>query len=140
MKMGFDIIGIEPTSKKGKYFRNSVWHWPRLWHFVCVVAGDILTEKDKTSGNFNKGHTISNRKAKIIAQRLEQALTDRESYRLTIEQSAGIKNAGAEAVTQALIIGLNAEEFPKGNRYPFSWENVAMFAEFCKRSGGFQIC
>ena len=30
----------------GVYFRNNVWGWRPLWHFVTISCESILTEKD----------------------------------------------------------------------------------------------
>ena len=95
--MGFDLSGMNPnltrpqpklppmterTSKHweqyfewqdencGTYFRNNVWWWRPLWHFVTGVCDDILTEKDMEQGTWNDGHKISKTKAGKIAKRL----------------------------------------------------------------------
>ena len=52
----------------GHYFRNNVWWWRPLWHFVTVTCDNILTEKDMEQGSFNDGHKISKTKAVKIAK------------------------------------------------------------------------
>ena len=95
--MGFDLSGINPnvsrpepelppmterTSKHweqyhewqnencGTYFRNNVWWWRPLWHFVTGACENILTEKDIEHGSYNDGHKISKTKAGKIAKEL----------------------------------------------------------------------
>jgi hypothetical protein len=137
--MGFDLIGLKPKSKKGEYFRNNVWWWPRLWKFVCEVARDVLTEEDQYKGTLNEGHTISEEKAAMIAQRLEASLANKKSYEAFIQQSAAIRHQIAEAVMQTLKGNYDGKIEPEETQYPFEWENVQEFAGFCKDSGGFQI-
>ncbi|MBI4596362.1 MAG: hypothetical protein HY730_08310 [Candidatus Tectomicrobia bacterium] len=137
--MGFDLIGIKPKSKKREYFRNNVWYWPRLWEFVCAVASDVLTEEDQYKGTLNDGYTISEEKVAIIAQRLEASLANKKNYEAMIEQSAAVRHQIAELVMQTLKGSFDGKIEPEETHYPFDWENVQEFAEFCKDSGGFQI-
>ena len=78
--MGFDLSGLNPNMTRpqpdlppfpdrtdkdwakyndwqeencGTYFRNNVWWWRPLWHFVTNICDDILTEKDMEQGSFN---------------------------------------------------------------------------------------
>ena len=52
----------------GAYFRNNVWAWRPLWHFVTCICEDFLTEEDINAGSFNDGYKISKIKAKRIAR------------------------------------------------------------------------
>ena len=150
--MGFDLSGLNPNlgspepelppltertdddwgayhklqeENCGVYFRNNVWAWRPLWHFVTGICDDILTEKDIESGSFNDGHRISEAKADRIAKRL---------FRL-------IKNGDVnlyEKSYKEYLDGLNDKDW--GKSYPFSVDNVRRFANFCANSGGFSIC
>ena len=99
--MGFDLSGMNPNMSRpepelppftertdkdwkkfsewqdencGVYFRNNVWSWRPLWHFVSEVCNTILTEKDIESGSYNDGHKISKTKAGRIAKRLHRMI------------------------------------------------------------------
>ena len=108
----------------GAYFRNNVWSWRPLWHFVTSMCGDILTDKDIERGNYNDGHKISKTKAKRIATRLRKMLKngDIASY----ESAYARHNEGLE-------------ETDWNKNYPFSIQNVREFERFCANSGGFEI-
>jgi hypothetical protein len=139
--MGFDVNGVQPKSVQGEYFRNNVWWWSRLWHFVCDIADDILTDEDKPLGLFNEGHIISEEKAVVIARRLLEAYLQQDLYDEQIRATALKFEPSIErSVIQALKkVGPGIRLVPTTNSYPFSWDNAKEFAEFCQDSGGFQI-
>ena len=150
--MGFDLSGMNPNLTRqepelpiftertdkdwekyhdwqeencGTYFRNNVWWWRPLWHFVSSTCESILTEKDIESGSYNDGHAISKTKADRIARRL---------FKL-------IRNGDVKAYESAYkehLDSLNKDNWDKS--YPFSEDNVRQFANFCMNSGGFRIC
>ena len=96
-----------------------------MWHFVCGVCDDILTEKDRNAGEFNDGHHITDKKAKAISKRLFKMLDNgevkkyEEGYREYIE---------------------SLKEGSWNKSYPFDIDNVRAFATFCSKCGGFEIC
>ena len=150
--MGFDLSGLSPnlvnpepelppfterTSEHweqyhdwqkencGTYFRNNVWFWRPLWHFVTSVCSNILTEKDIERGNWNDGHRISKTKANKIAKKLYKLIKDGD---VKAYESAYKRHQKS----------LNDKDWDKS--YPFSEDNVRNFANFCANSGGFTIC
>ncbi|QDP53414.1 MAG: hypothetical protein GOVbin4296_24 [Prokaryotic dsDNA virus sp.] len=109
----------------GVYFRNNVWWWRPLWHFVCQQCSDILSEEEMNAGSYNDGKVISKAKSKKISKRLVRLLDngtvkeyEEEYQRLTDEEEP--------------------DSFSRN--YPFAEENVRRFATFVGESGGFQIC
>ena len=36
--MGMDVVGNNPTTEAGEYFRNNVWWWRPLWNYCCEVS------------------------------------------------------------------------------------------------------
>ena len=150
--MGFDLSGMNPNITRpepelppfpertdkdwekyhdwqeencGTYFRNNVWWWRPLWHFVSSTCESILTERDIESGSYNDGHRISKTKADRIARRLFKM----------------IRNGDVKAYESAYkehLDSLNKDNWDKS--YPFSEDNVRQFANFCLNSGGFRIC
>ena len=41
--MGMDVIGNNPTSEVGSYFRHTCWAWHPLAEYVCEVAPEITS-------------------------------------------------------------------------------------------------
>ena len=116
--MGFDIYGIAATNKKGDYFRNNVWWWRPLWAYVCEVCGDFLNKEDIRAGDFNDCYQIDEDKARQIAERLFSLIEKKKVEQYSDEYSS----------------------HSDSQDYPFATENVKEFAEFCRVSGGFEIC
>ena len=149
--MGFDLSGMNPNMTRpepklppfpertdkdwaayhewqdencGVYFRNNVWSWRPLWHYVSSVCGNILTDKDIGSGTYNDGHKICKTKANRIASRLFKLIRkgDVKAY---------------ESAYRRQQQSLSEDDWDRS--YPFSEDNVREFANFCLNSGGFEI-
>jgi len=141
--MGFDLFGIEPRNRKGEYFRNNIWWWPRLWDFCCDITPEI-SENDRNSGYYNSGLVISEKKHRALIENLKKALNDREKFNEWMSNSeARYANTGhwLDRIFGA-IKGLDdeAKVRPKEARYHFDWSNVEDFLEFITNNNGFQIC
>lgn len=39
--MGMDVVGKNPATSTGEYFRNNVWSWRPLWDYCISVAPEI---------------------------------------------------------------------------------------------------
>jgi len=123
------LIGVKPKKKVGDYFRNNVWHWRRLAEFVIDLNKDILTLEDAEQFSWNNGYKITKRKAEKIAVRLKEALKNKSKYKEYLKTS------------EKFWIKRSKKIAKKGeSAWPFSWDNVKEFAEFCENSGGFRIC
>tara|TARA_R100001530_G_scaffold4784_1_gene6270 strand:- start:147 stop:713 length:567 start_codon:yes stop_codon:yes gene_type:complete len=143
----------------GVYFRNSVWGWKPLWHFVTFACDDILTETDIERGSYNDGHKISKTKAGRIARRLYSLIKDgkvkeyESMYKKELDSLEQLDCDLCEATgkrQEPPKTGAGDMECNKcdgtgkvddwAKSYPFSEENVRQFANFCANSGGFTIC
>ena len=143
----------------GVYFRNNVWWWRPLWHFVVKACGDILTDEDIEQGSYNDGHKISKTKAGKIATKLyamidnDQVKAYESMYKKELDsleqedcdlceatgkrQEPPKTGAGDMECNKCDGTG-KVDDWAKS--YPFSEENVRQFANFCANSGGFTIC
>ncbi len=184
--MGFDLSGMNPnvsrpepelppmaerTSKHweqyhewqdencGTYFRNNVWWWRPLWHFVCRACEDILTDKDIEQGSYNDGHKISKTKANKMAKELfrlieaDQVKAYESMYKKELDSLEQLDCDLCEATgkrQEPPKTGAGDMECNKcdgtgkvddwAKSYPFIEDNVREFANFCANSGGFRIC
>ena len=143
----------------GSYYRSNVWWWRAMWDYVCNVCDDILTDKDMEGGSFNDGHVISKTKSKRIASRLKKLDKNDE---IKAYEEAYIKSLGEMELEECDICDGTGKrkEAPKvgagkikwngcqgkgkkkswTTNYPFSRDFTMNFAEFCEKSGGFEIC
>ena len=167
-KKYFAAVETYEDAVTGSYFRNNVWFWRPLWQFVCASCDNVLTEKDMDRGSFNDGHKISKTKALRIASKLEKLLklgipeemekVSRERAEKAAKHNAKVREE-MDKVTDACEKehgeNIVPADFPEpyksqwdkayakrdwGRDYPFVADNVKHFAEFCKTSGGFEIC
>ena len=117
----------------GIYFRNNVWWWRPLWDYVWKLCGEcdednsfalaadrIITQEQYEEGHANSGAEINAHQAELIALRLNHA----------------IKMGWVKEYKEQYDVDTADDEF----EYPFDVDNVKAFANFCKDSGGFQIC
>jgi len=148
--MGFDIYGMKATSETGKYFRNNVWWWRELANYVTNVC-DI----DDTGWHTNDGYKISKKTATKIADTLFKRIENGDVATYEREYTKELESLPLETCIYCKGTGKRDDEYVKGEcnvcsgkgkvknwrtDYPFSVDNVKEFAEFCKDSGGFEIC
>ena len=117
----------------GIYFRNNVWWRRPVWEYVWKLCGEcdednsfalaadrIITQEQYEEGHANSGAEINAHQAELIALRLNHA----------------IKMGWVKEYKEQYDVDTADDEF----EYPFDVDNVKAFANFCKDSGGFQIC
>ena len=114
----------------GIYFRNNVWWWRPLWDYVCDECANVLDEDDMKAGCYNDGKVITKTKAikiaDILFKKIESGETDKYAYQFEENR----KNLGKSDDKDNQFM----------SSYPFNTDNVKRFAEFCRESGGFEIC
>tara|TARA_R100001163_G_scaffold49850_1_gene37494 strand:+ start:303 stop:902 length:600 start_codon:yes stop_codon:yes gene_type:complete len=152
----------------GEYFRNNVWWWRQLAHYVYENTEEI-SEADYDEWHMNSGHTVSRASSiriadvldKLIAEghtaekqkEVEEAMKKAEVYNAKVDKEMEalkqevIKVTGKHNLAPADYPEVQAKKWDKlynkrswKDSYPFSVENVKAFADFCRQSGGFEIC
>lgn len=76
--MGMDVIGNNPKTERGEYFRNNVWWWRPLWDYCSVVAPTLTAP---VLGHTNDGDGLQEHEAELLSKLL---LTEVESGRTAI--------------------------------------------------------
>ena len=123
-------------SNPGTYFRNNVWWWRPLWTFVCDNCFHILSEEQMEGGHSNSGIRIEHDQAEEIHNVIVNVIGKDQIKKMDAELEKDRK----EAVERNKGKKSTDEDFIWSANYPFDSENVMDFAEFCKQSGGFEIC
>ena len=192
--MGFDLSGLNPKNKKykspsndlyekdqdkffeelekyqsqkGTYFRNNVWWWRPLAHYVLEYT-KVIDEDQKECWSYNDHCIIQEEEATQIAKQLKYLINsghtkkfarDWEARRKKIEKHNEQVEKELEEHCREVCFKLDKKnlapkDFPKEDHdkwekiyekrnsdgsYPFTEENVKEFSEFCKNSGGFTI-
>ena len=156
------------TKNPGVYFRANVWYWRPIWDYVINVCDDFLTEDDISAGFSNSGDRISKTKAIKIAKRINETISNGfidewEEERLKPYKKAIEHNKEVDAMMDAYRKIMKKkygkdiaprdyepEDFQEWQsiqdktdwnaHYPPSKSAVLDFRDFCKESGGFEIC
>ena len=157
--MGMDVFGKKPSAEVGEYFRNNAWWWRPLAGFVCERYPAIASAC--TYWGSNDGDGLDAAGAVALADALEADLASgyvqswADQYEATLAALpmepctlCGGTGARTDEVGQSHGLdkpggcngcGGRGECEPWARAYPFSVENVAEFAAFCRASGGFEI-
>ena len=151
----------------GEYFRNNIWWWRLLAQYVYQYTGEIA-EKEYDEWHMNSGHEVDEDTAIRIADALDKLIRVGHTAKKAKEVNGAMKKAEVhnakidkemEALKQEVIKitgkDLAPAKYPEvqakkwdklyqkrsqEDSYPFSVENVQAFADFCRQSGGFEIC
>lgn len=165
--MGFDLMGVNPVSEKGDYFRSNVWWWRAIWGYVSEIGSDILTVEELDGGQYNDGTKIDIVKAKTIGNIIKDeyesgALKEYEDKymafldKLPLEECELCEGSGTRIWNKngkrkklncnvCNTEGTKERGLPIGKvknwscNYPFSAEVTKEFGQFCEESGGFEI-
>jgi len=72
--MGMDVMGKNPTSERGAYFRNNVWSWHPLWSYCETMHGKIAGKVKY--GHSNDGDGLNAEDAAKLGQALLEDIAD----------------------------------------------------------------
>jgi hypothetical protein len=72
--MGMDVIGVNPTTERGEYFRNNVWWWRKLADYCLENHGDIAEKCEHW--HYNDGDGLDADDSVALAQRLFDDITN----------------------------------------------------------------
>lgn len=151
--MGFDVYGLKATTETGAYFRNNVWHWRPLAHYVKQVAPRI-TNKCK-NWHTNDGDGLSATDASRLAKALQKQVDSGETAKYALGyaefqaavpdepctycESTGYRSTDIGNLNRCNACNGKGSRRPFDTQYPFSVENVEAFILFLKDCGGFTI-
>lgn len=151
--MGFDVFGLAAKSKKGAYFHNNIAGWGPLADYVLDNVD--IPENDADGWHTNSGYEISAASAAKIAESLKRLVAQGHTARYEKEYKVRLAALPLEKCDVCNGSGKRNDEFVRGkcnacqgrgeresfeSNYSLEEENVRAFAEFCRNSGGFEIC
>lgn len=159
--MGMDVIGKNPTSEVGSYFRNTDTWWPLLAEYVCKIApevasnciywqsndGDGLSEDDSRMLAKILQNEIDSGRTEIYAQRRQWELEMMPNERCKLCDGTGTRSpspdhATGEPYKHGIVCNrCHGEGYlqPWATEYVFCVQNVQRFANFLRTCGGFEI-
>jgi hypothetical protein len=134
--MGMDVYGRNPKSERGEYFRSTIWGWRPIHEMIeqaNVLPPDMVEEM-----SFNDGAGPEEDLALLLSYQLEQMIDGMD------EEHEFMLSSEVDGPIGALISALNSQGIdiisPRGPVYSASVGHVRDFIEFCRESGGFQVC
>ena len=161
----FEDLG-KYQEQKGTYFRNNVWWWRPLAHYVLTHT-KVIDDNKKECWSYNDNCIVEEQEAIQIAKQLKHLIKKGHTKRFEAEWEARRKTIEihndkvekeleehCQDVYKKLGKTIAPKDFPKKDHdkwekiyrrrnsdgsYPFSVKNVKEFAEFCEYSGGFSI-
>ena len=132
--MGFDIIGIKPTSDAGRGFYGHIQAWTTLWSFICQNCDDILTAQQIEEGLANDGIKIGARQTKLIVEHLDNIIGSK--YPIETKKAKITFKGAASLSLQKVRKDLGVDSSPSGQDLR---SDLIEFLEFARHSGGFRI-
>jgi len=129
--MGMDVFGIAPTSDKGNYFRNNIWHWYPL--LDVIARTNVLDEETLKGMGFNDGLGANADDAIRLADALDNLVRDMDDdFEFVTEEQHPLESAMInmiEEISEERIVRIGSTTV----------KNIKEFAHFCRDSGGFQV-
>jgi hypothetical protein len=129
--MGMDVVGRNPSSPAGEYFRASIWTWPPIHSRIAQLCPDLFDEETLRAMAFNDGAGAEDqRTCTEMANRFRRWLEDHTAgvgVRLDPDSPAGglLKARGAAMVNQPT--------------YYADDEDLKRWVEFLDHCGGFEV-
>ncbi|MCG5537335.1 hypothetical protein [Halorhodospira sp. 9622] len=115
--MGMDVVGVNPSSERGAYFRRNIWGWHPLWDTVASIAPDVADRVELP--HTNDGDGLDAEGSSELAQRIDQALVDGKADESVRATSAECRRMGMPGA--------------------ISLEDLLEFRDFLRDCGGFRI-
>lgn len=164
--MGMDVMGKNPTSETGAYFRNNVWGWHPLAEYIVDTYPTLAA--DCTYWHTNDGDGLDSVGALALADALtrdlesgaaQRAVQARDAYLASLpkEECTLCGGTGVRTDEIGVELGFDVPRDPQTGRggcngcqgegkqarpetwYHFDVENVRAFAAFLRDCGGFEI-
>ena len=115
--MGMDVMGVDPVSERGAYFRRNIWGWHPLWTAVANIAPDIA--QNVPLAHSNDGDGLDGEDSRRLADRLDEALN----------------NGEADSYVRVVRAQCRANGLPE----VLNLDDLREFRDFLRECGGFRI-
>lgn len=131
--MGYDLYG----NKNNSYFRASIWAWPSIMEFV--ERSNVLPPHVLEGMYYNDAQPVSDEQALALADSIESMLEDVED---DMEYISWTENPMGGMIMQLVgaLQASGARVEPSAPMHSTNAAHVREFVEFCRQSGGFEVC
>lgn len=123
--MGMDVIGTNPSSTKGAYFRNNVWWWHPLWDYCSSIAPEICDKVE--NAHSNDGDGLDELDSVELGKRLLASLKDGTAKRYIKERNDYIKSLPNHKCPHCMATGMRLwyKDNEGKHRQVYEWDIMA---------------
>ena len=135
--MGMDVIGRNPDSDAGKYFRANVWSWRPIHDLIIELCSDLLDEKTLELLAYNDGAGAADQETcTAMASRFEVWMEHHAHGHEIDIPGTRIKNDGSFVTEEELEANPDLETTTP---YGVEDEHLKEWIEFLWHCGGFKV-
>lgn len=134
--MGMDVYGRAPTSDEGEYFRSSIWSWPSIIEAIASVG--VLPDEMVSAMCYNDGAGPDAAQAIALADALEAKYQSLPADGVFITEGE-LTTTGTAQIARELTAVLPMAPGSELPEFSVEVEDVLLFAEFARHSGGFDV-
>jgi hypothetical protein len=113
--MGMDVIGKNPSTATGEYFRNNIWAWRPLWNYCVEVAPEIC---ENVRGDENGGDGLDAADAEQLAQLLLEEIHCGRAARYKKSYDARLARLPRSECSYCDATGIRSDEVGVNMRMP----------------------
>jgi len=137
--MGFDLVGVKPTSEAGRVFMNNGTAWSQLVRFMETTTPDIASRCPSWFDNDGQG--LDRASAVDLADRLQTEVASDAAAKYAQEKIEvdTLETCGTCHGYHVYHYCLDCDNASWARPTSFFVENLMQFIEFSRASGGFKI-
>ncbi len=130
--MAMDILGLNPISETGEYFRASVRAWHPLVHVMQLTCSDFMPDVFFDKIKLNLGTRVTEKQSLLMANRLVQ-------YSEHCVNGVTINPHEVSPITTVVIGILEKNKVVASPDFHVSDERLQDWIEFLHNCGGFTV-
>jgi len=131
--MGYDLYG----NKDNSYFRASIWSWRPIHQLI--EESNVLPPYVLEGIQYNDGQHVTEDQALALADEIEKML-DGVDDKMEYISSTGTPLGNSMVSLIGALQASGATVEPIAPMYSTDAAHVREFVEFCRKSGGFEVC
>lgn len=112
--MGMDVIGKNPTTPVGEYFRRNVWGWRPLWNY-CL---DTFEVSNAVEGHYNNGDGLDEAGALLLAKQIRESLATGDAERYITERNDALAQLERPTCEWCAGTGIRTDEVGVAHKMP----------------------
>jgi hypothetical protein len=134
--MGMDVVGKNPSSPAGEYFRANVWSWHPIYSLIVELCSDLLAKRTLKRMAFNDGAGPKDQKTCTeMANRFEQWM-EHHTEGHGLETDLRVTKEGRFVSEAEMAANPDMETV---SPFEVKDEHLKEWIEFLRHCGGFEV-